>query len=241
MPDTPAFSTSVRDELTATGALRVVINLGNPVLVQGTAEAPTGVTVDIAHAVAAELGVEAELTTVTAARDSYAALVEGRADLGFLAIEPAREEGARFTTPYVQIEGVYAVRPGSELGSADEVDAEGTTIAARRGSAYDLYLTRTIEHATIVRGDEADEVFEAEGLDVLSGVRQPTTAYAEAHGLRVLEPAFQAIRQAVAVPRAYSDTAVVELTAFVERLKADGSIAESLERAGQVATVPPAG
>ena len=111
------------------------------------------------------------------------------------------------------------------------------TIAVRSGSAYDLYLTRTIEHARIMRGDEAEEVFEG-GADVLAGVRQPVTAYARDHGLTVLEPAFQAIRQAAAVSRERPESLAAELTPFVEELKSSGFVAASLGRAGQVATVP---
>ena len=230
-----AFAESVRSQLCPTGPLRAVINLGNPVLAQGTAEAPTGVTVDIARELATRLGVDLELTSVTAARHSYAALVEGRADLGFLAIEPAREEGARFTTAYVEIEGVFAVRDTNR--TVADVDRQDVTIAVRSGSAYDLYLTRTIEHARIMRGDEAEEVFEG-GADVLAGVRQPVTAYARDHGLTVLEPAFQAIRQAAAVTRERPESLAAELTSFVEELKSSGFVAASLGRAGQVATVP---
>ena len=231
----PTTSDTLRDDLCPTGPLRALINLGNPVLVQGTPQQPTGVTVDIAREIAARLGVDGELLPVTAARDAYAALVDGRADLGFLAIEPAREEGVRFTTPYVQIEGVFATRDAS-LTVAD-VDRPGTTIATRRGSAYDLYLTRTIARATIVRGDEVEQAYEG-GADVLSGVRQPITAYAQEHGLTVLEPAFQAIRQAVAVPRERPERLVAGLDEIVAELKASGFVAASLERAGQVATVP---
>lgn len=236
-----AFADSVRFQLCPTGPLRAVINLGNPVLAQGTADAPTGVTVDIARELATHLGVDLELTSVTAARYSYSELVEGRADLGFLAIEAAREEGARFTTPYVQIEGVHAVRADSSLTTSADVDRPGVRIGVREGSAYDLYLTRTLEHATIVRGDEAHEVFHEQGLDVLAGVRQPTEAYAREHGLRVLEPAFQAIKQAVAVSRERPESLAAELTSFVEELKSSGFVSASVGRAGQVATVPPAG
>jgi len=223
----------LRPDLCPTGPLRAVINLGNPVLAQGTPEQPTGVTVDIARELASRLGVDLELTTVAAARHSYVALVEGRVDLGFLAIEPAREEGARFTTPYVQIEGVFATRDAT----LTDVDRAGVEIAVRSGSAYDLYLSRTIEHATILRGDEAEEVFEG-GADVLAGVRQPVSAYAQERGLTVLEPAFQAIRQALAVSRERPEALAVGLTDFVEELKGSGFVAASLERAGQVASVP---
>lgn len=127
----PTTSDTLRADLCPTGPLRAVINLGNPVLVQGTPQEPTGVTVDITREIAGRLGVDVELLPVTAARDAYAALVDGRADLGFLAIEPAREEGVRFTTPYVQIEGVFATRDAS-LTVAD-VDRPGTTTPPAAG------------------------------------------------------------------------------------------------------------
>ena len=88
-----------------------------------------------------------------------------------------------------------------------------------------------------MRGDEVEQAYEG-GADVLSGVRQPITAYAQEHGLTVLEPAFQAIRQAVAVPRERPARLVAGLDEIVAELKASGFVAESLERAGQVATVP---
>lgn len=103
--------------------------------------------------------------------------MDGAADVGFLAIEPAREKGAAFTTPYVEIEGVFAARDAAL--AREDVDRPTTTIAVREGSAYDLYLTRTSSHASILRGDEAEDVFE-DGAHVLAGVRQPVTAYARA-------------------------------------------------------------
>ncbi len=96
-------------DLAPTGVLRTALNLGNPVLVQGTPAAPAGVTVDIANEIAARLGVPAEFRCFGAARESFAATVAGQADICFLAIEPARAAEIAFTAPYVLIEGVYAV------------------------------------------------------------------------------------------------------------------------------------
>ena len=39
----------IASDLAPTGVLRASINLGNPVLAQGTPEAPSGVTVDLAR------------------------------------------------------------------------------------------------------------------------------------------------------------------------------------------------
>jgi len=219
--------------------LRAVINLGNPVLAQGTPQAPSGVTVDLAREVARRLGVDAALTCVDAARHSFAAVAEGRVDVGFLAVEPARAAQVAFTEPYVLIEGVYAVREGSPVRAADDVDRPGVRVGVKEGSAYDLYLTRTLASARVVRGAEGAQVFEAEGLEVAAGIRQPLTRYVEARpGMRVVEPRFTEIRQAVATPRDRAPEAVAWLAAVVEELKADGFVAEALERSGQDATVP---
>src|SRR4051794_29818128 len=97
---------AVARDLAPTGPLRAAINLGNPVLAHGTPTEPGGVTVDLAREVAARLAVPVQFACVDAARKSFDALTSGAADLGFLAIEPARAAEVAFTGPYVLIEGV---------------------------------------------------------------------------------------------------------------------------------------
>ncbi|WP_225439835.1 transporter substrate-binding domain-containing protein [Amycolatopsis eburnea] len=189
-------------DLAPTGVLRAAINLGNPVLAHGTAADPGGVTVDLAREVGARLGVEVELSCFDAARKSFEALTSGAADLCFLAIEPARAAEVAFTAPYVVIEGVYVVPDGSPVRSPADVDRAGVRVGVKQGSAYDLYLTRTLSHATIVRGEDGIAVFEEQGLEVAAGIRQPMTAYVAAHpGTRVVEERFMQIQQAVATRR----------------------------------------
>jgi len=226
-------------QVAPTGTLRVVINLGNPVLAQGTPEEPRGVTVAIARAVADWLEVPLELECVDAARKSYASMADGRADLCFLANEPSREEHIAFTAPYVVIEGVYVTRSDAPLESSLEVDRPGTRIGVREGSAYDLFLTRSLEHAEIVRADEATDVFETQDLDVAAGVRQPMQDYVATTGRRMLEPPFMEINQAVGLPRAVSAGVLTAVTDFVERLKASGFIRDELARSGVEASVAP--
>ena len=167
-------------DLAPTGVLRTALNLGNPVLVQGTTAAPRGVTVDIANEIAARLGVLAEFRCFGAARGSFEATVAGQADICFLAIEPARAAEIAFTAPYVLIEGVYAVPRDSSLAAVADVDSEGVRIGVKDGSAYDLFLTRTLKHATVVRGAEGTEAFAAENLDAAAGVREPMTEFVAA-------------------------------------------------------------
>jgi membrane-bound lytic murein transglycosylase MltF len=89
-------------DLAATGVLRASINLGNPVLAQGSPSDPSGVSVDIAREVAARLDVPLELLCFDAARKSFEAMTHGSADLCFLAVDPARASEVAFTAPYVE-------------------------------------------------------------------------------------------------------------------------------------------
>ncbi len=229
---------SIAEDLAPTGALRVAINLGNPVLAHGTPESPGGVTVDISHELGTRLGVTVELKCVDAARKSYEAMVAGDADICFLAIEPAREADVAFTPPYVVIEGVFAVPVESSLRSVVDVDREGVRIGVKRGSAYDLYLTRTVGHATVVRGDEGVEEFRRQGLEVAAGIRQPLTAYVESHpDVRLIDEGFMQIRQAVGTTKNRRDSTKEFLSDFIEELRSSGFVADALRRAGQPTTL----
>lgn len=149
---------AIAEDLAPTGTLRVSINLGNPVLAQGTPDAPTGVTVDMAREVGVRLGVPVKLLCFDAARKSYEAMASGQADLCFLAVDPAREAEVAFTAPYVVIEGVFVVRQDSDFAKPADVDRPGVRIGVKRGSAYDLFLSRTLQHASVVRGEEGVEL-----------------------------------------------------------------------------------
>jgi polar amino acid transport system substrate-binding protein len=232
-------SPSVIAELAPHGVLRASINLGNPVLAQGTPQAPAGVTVDIAREVAARLRVPVRYECFDAARKSLTALLAGEADIGFLGIEPARAADVAFTPPYVLIEGVYAVPADSPLRFVASVDTPGVRIGVKQGSAYDLYLTRTIRHATIVRGAEGTEVFASEGLEVAAGVREPVTEFvASRPGLRLLDAAFMQIPQAVGVAKTRGPGAIEFLAGVIDELKASGFVADSLSRSGQKGIIP---
>ncbi|MEU7392500.1 transporter substrate-binding domain-containing protein [Streptomyces tanashiensis] len=225
---------AIADDLAPTGVLRASVNLGNPVLAQGTPEAPGGITVDLAREIGARLGLPVELLCFDAARKSFEAMADGRADLCFLAVDPARETEVAFTAPYVVIEGVYAVPRGSALTTVEEVDAPGVRIGVKKGSAYDLFLSRSLAHATVVRGDEGVDTFRAEGLEAGAGIRQPLTAYAAAHpDVRLIDGRFMEIRQAVGTTVDRRPETVAFLRATVEELKANGFVTASLRRSGQ--------
>jgi polar amino acid transport system substrate-binding protein len=241
MPITP--SPAAVSELAPTGTLRVAINLGNMVLAQRDAQSgePRGVTPELAHELGRRLGVPVELKTFDAAGKVFEAVKGGGIDILFLAIEPVRAAEIAFTAPYVLIEGVYMVPKDSALRAVADVDRAGVRIAVNNGSAYDLFLTRSLKAATLMRGDDGVALFKREKLEAAAGVKQPIVAYARTDPeVRVLDGRFMDIRQAMGTPQGRPAGAAY-LRQFIEEMKASGFVADALARSGQAeATVAPA-
>jgi polar amino acid transport system substrate-binding protein len=221
-----------------TGRLRACINLGNPVLAQRDPQTQSvvGVSVDMARAFAQRLGVAVELQVVESASQSVQAVTQGQADIGFFAIDPLRGAGIAFTAPYVLIEGGYLVPQASATHAADEVDRPGMRVAVGKGSAYDLFLTRELLQAEIVRSPTPSGVVEMcvkQGLEVAAGIKQALEADAQRiAGLRLLPGRFMVIQQAMGCSRDRGIDAAVFLHAFVEDLKSSGFIQQALARHG---------
>jgi polar amino acid transport system substrate-binding protein len=228
----------VSSDLVPGGVLRAAINLGNPVLAQGTAAAPAGVTVDIARELGARLGVAVDLTCFAAARESFEAMVRGYADICFLAIEPVRAAEVAFTAPYVVIEGVFVVREDSGITTPADVDREHVRIGVNEGSAYDLFLSRTLERARVVRGQDGIGVFRRQGLEAGAGIRQSVADFISRNpGFRMIDERFMQIRQALGTTRTRAPGTVRFLAAAIEELKASGFIGDALRRSGQDGTL----
>ena len=237
-----SVSADVLKDLAPTGTLRASINLGNIVLAQGSAEAPSGVTVDLARELGKRLGVPAALTCFDAAGKAFEALKRGEIDVIFLAIEPVRAAEIEFTPPYVIIEGVYMVPQDSPLKTPADVDQPGIRIGVNKASAYDLFLTRSLKHATLVRSEDGAASFVKDKLDAAGGVKQALQKLAAAHpGVRLIGERLMEIRQAMGAPKGRLAGAAY-LTGFIEEMKQNGFVADALERSGQAdATIAPAG
>ena len=241
----PIVPPGARSELAPTGKLRAAINFGNPVLAQKDPASgePRGVSVDMARELGRRLGVPVELVTYDAAGKVFDALKTGAWDIAFLAIDPARATGITFTAPYVVIEGTYLVPADSPLRTIQDVDRDGVRVAVGNKSAYDLYLTRTLKRAQLVRvptSPEAIDVFLKDKLEAAAGVKQPLLQFAKTHpNVRVMDGRFMAIEQAMGTPKG-REAGMLYLREFVEEMKASGFVARGLEKSGQGdATVAP--
>src|SRR6185295_11453950 len=165
-------NSDVLKDLAPTGTLRASINLGNIVLAQGTPDNPGGVTPALARELARRLGVPCALTCFDAAGKAFEAMKAGQIDIVFLSIEPVRAAEIEFSAPYVIIEGCYIVPKDSALKSPADVDKPGTRIGVNKASAYDLFLTRSLEHATLMRSADGAEDFLKNKYEAAGGVKQ---------------------------------------------------------------------
>jgi polar amino acid transport system substrate-binding protein len=166
----------------------------------------------------------------------FDALQKGAWDIAFLAIDPVRAAGIDFTAPYVVIEGAYVVPVDSPLKTVEDVDRDGVRVAVARASAYDLYLTRALKHAKLVRessGPEALALFRKDRLEAAAGVKQPIVAFAKEHpDTRVIPGRFMVIEQAMGTPKG-REAGVRYLREFIEEMKASGFVAKALSASGQ--------
>jgi len=235
---------AVMKNLAPQGELRIALNYGNTALAQrGKDGVPLGVTADLARELARRLGVVPRFISYDAAAKVAAAVDENAWDIAFMAIDPKRAEKIDFTEAYVLIEGTYMVKDTAPWLQVEELDREGVRIAVGQGAAYDLFLSRHLQHAELVKfstSAAAIHGFVEQGLEAVAGVRQTLQAYAAEHpGYRILDGHFTAIHQAMALPKG-RDVALQYVTDFIKEMKANGFVAEALQRSGQGgATVAP--
>jgi polar amino acid transport system substrate-binding protein len=240
-------TSSVLAAFTPTGKLRASINLGNPILAyKGDDGSARGVSVDLAGEFARLLGVELELVVVDAAGKSVDVVESEQADIGFFAIDPVRGANIAFSAAYVLIEGCYLVKHDSPIHTNEEVDQAANRVVVGKGSAYDLFLTRTLQHAQIVRSPTSPTVvdtFMEQGAEVAAGVKQQLEADTKRFGgLRLLDGRFMVIQQAMGTPKSRGEEAAAYLARFVEHMKATGFVTAALARHGieGASVAPPA-
>ncbi|WP_233855133.1 ABC transporter substrate-binding protein [Paraburkholderia sp. HD33-4] len=246
-PDNVFATSDEACELTPTGQLRAAINFGNPIFANRDPKTgePNGVCVDLATRLAALIDAPVQLVLYDAAGEVVAGCERGEWDVAFVARDPVRGKGIEQTRPYLLIEGAHLVPENSPIRRNEDVDRTGTRVVVGKGSAYDLYLSRTLQKAAIVRSPTSPAVVEtmvSEGYEVAAGVRQQLE-YDATHlsGLRLLPERFMVIEQAMGTPKG-RDAAAHLLDRFVTHMVECGFVKSSLEAHGiRGACVAPVG
>ncbi len=222
------MSPEILAQLAPTGVLRAAINMSNFLLVTGRGPGgePDGVSPGMARAIAERLGVPIQYMPFP--RPGELADAVGQWDIGLIGAEPQRAEKIAFTPAYAEIEATYLVRGDSPITTLAQVDQPGVRIAVTARAAYDLWLARNIQQATLIRAESLDgafEIFQRDGLEVLAGLKPRLLSDAEAlPGARILHGNFTTVQQAIGTARA-NVAAAAWLADFVAEAKASGLVA----------------
>jgi polar amino acid transport system substrate-binding protein len=229
-------STAAKNELAPTGKLRVGVNLGNFLLVTKLSDGSIrGIVPDLAAELGRRVGAPVEFVHYAGAGQLADSAPSGQWDVGFLGAEPARATEIAFTDAYLEIPATYLVPAGSPIQSVAEVDQPGVRIATAAKSAYDLWLSRNLKHAQLLRAEgipASCELFVSQKLEALSGLLPRLVSdQARLPGSRILDGRFTAVQQAVGTPRA-RNAAASYLSAFAGDIKKSGLVAEAIARHG---------
>jgi polar amino acid transport system substrate-binding protein len=194
-------------QLAPTGSLRVALNLGNPIL--ATKDSMTGesqgVSVDLGRALAGTLGVPfvpVEYPTVPRILEG---LQNGEWDVAFLAIDPSRSDVVEFSPAYMEVDNTYLVASGSSIQTIADIDHAGVRVAVQRGNAADLFLSRSLQQAQLLRADTDAAAFalvRTGDADAVASNTQALVGFAtQLPGSHVLDGRYTAIAHAMAVPK----------------------------------------
>ena len=227
----------MKKELAPTGKLRVGLNYQNFLLVSGDGPdgEPRGIAPDLARELARRLGVPVEYVKFDAAGKLADGVIGGACDVGFLGAEPQRASQIAFTDAYLEIPVTFLVPADSKIRGLAEIDQDGVRISVSERSAYDLYLSRNLKKAKLVRaaGIQASyDLFVAQKLEALGGLKPRLVADAEKlPGSRVLDGQITGVQQAIGTPKA-REAAAKYLREFAADIKRSGLVAKAIEANG---------
>jgi len=241
------ISPSARSELAPTAKLRVGINTGNFLLVTNYVPGtePRGVAPDLGRELGRRLGVPVEFVVFDAAGKLADAGKAGAWDVAFLGNEPQRANEIAFTAAYLEIPVTFLVPAESAIRTIADVDREGVRVAVAEKSAYDLFLTRNLKRAQLLRAEGIEgsyQLFVKEKLEALAGLKPRLVTDAEKlPGSRVLEGQCTAVQQSIGTLHGRVAGAKY-LREFVEDIKASSLVARLIAEFGVrgVSIAPPA-
>jgi polar amino acid transport system substrate-binding protein len=232
-----AQATAAASTLSPTGKLRAALIASNPVLVTRRPDGTlNGVSVAVARALAAQLGVPIELKPYDNPARYNESLANDDWDIGLAARDPSRAEHLAFSVTFMEVDNGYVARPGAAPTNAEEVDRAGVKIAVAQGSAPHAVLQRLIKNAEIVPVpggfEPAREALATGKADVYGENLHLASRIADAlPGARVLPGRFNVVQMAIGV-RKRAAAALPTVDEFVNRIRADGTVQKAIAESG---------
>ena len=224
-----------RQALAPSGKLRVALLHGRPLSVtQDSASGEMkGVGFDLGKEFARRIGVPFEPVLYPSIRPLLDSVNSGQWDVAFLVVSVAQAKDVDFTAPHLEIEFGYLIPGGSSISTLAEVDRSGIRVAVPEKGGADIFLSRTLKNAVLVRGSDAGalEMLKSGKADVFAGNKP--TLFELLNGLpgfRVLDGRFATDPVAMAIPKG-RDPGMAYARKFVEDAKSEGLVKAAIERA----------
>ena len=228
--------------LAPTGKLRVAFLANNAA--QATKDPVSGElkgpAVDLGRQLAVRLDVPFEAVPYRTVAEMVASAPNGEWDVISLGINPDREKLIDFAAPYSQTESGYLVK-GSAISTMADVDRPGIRIAVLERGDSDIFLTKSLKHAQLIRTKsvaEAVELLKSGSADVHANIKTFLIPLAgQVPTGRLLEGYWQIQPIALGVPKG-KEAGARYVRQAVDELKAQGFVRQSIERAAVPGLMP---
>ena len=226
-----------RQALAPTGKLRVGLQLGSPhnVIRDSVSGEMKGVGFDLGKELARRMGVPFEpvlYPSVGALLDSGKS---GAWDVAFVGFSPARAKEWDFTALHMEVEFGYLVPAGSSISTMADVDRPGIRVAVQEKSQPDIFVSRTLKNAEVVRAPSLAgtlEMLKSGKADAIFSIKPSLfEASNQLPGSRVLDGRPGIDPHAMAMPKG-RDPGVAYARKFIEDAKSEGLVKAAIERVG---------
>jgi polar amino acid transport system substrate-binding protein len=223
------------NDLAPSGKLRIGLNYSNFLIVSGDSPdgEPRGIAPDLGRELARRARLPFEFVKFDAAGKLFDAVKAAQCDVGFLGAEPQRAAEVEFSPAYLELPVTFLVPPGSAIRTIADIDREGVRVSVSDRSAYDLFLTRNLKKAQIVRtpGIPASyDTFVREKLEALAGLKpRLVEEQARLPGSTILEGEVTSVQQAIGAPKGRA-AAAKYLREFAAEVKRSGFVAKAIEK-----------
>src|SRR6202047_40472 len=140
------------------------------------------IAIEIVGALAARLGVAAQVVKYPSPKDAVSGLRDGACDVAFLGIEPSRVAVVDFSPALFQFDYSLLVPAGSTIGSLEDADRVGRRIGMVDGHASALALRRIVKQAELIGVELPENAFDLlrdQKVDALAFPRDQLVAFAE--------------------------------------------------------------
>jgi polar amino acid transport system substrate-binding protein len=226
-----------RQALAPTGKLRVGLQLGSPhnVVRDSVSGEMKGVGFDLGRELARRMGVPFEPVTYPSVGALLDAGKTGAWDVAFVGFSPERAKEWNFTGLHLEIEFGYLVPGGSSISTMADIDRPGIRVAVQEKSQPDVFLSRTLKNAVVVRAPSLAgtlEVLKSGRADAIFSIKPSLfEASNQLPGSRVLDGRAGVDPHAMALPKD-RDLGVAYARQFIEAAKSEGLVQGAIERVG---------